>query len=1094
MSSLPSDGFPDTEALSSRPAPSGGSGPAPARHLGDYEILDEIARGGMGIVYRARQKSLDRVVALKMIRDAQLADAADVERFKAEAQAAGRLEHPNIVPVYEVGEWHDADGRALHFFTMKLIEGGNLAQHVARLSKDARAGVAIATTVARAVHHAHQRGILHRDLKPANILIADSQQQSAIPMITDFGLARRLDARSAPTLSGAVVGTPEYMAPEQARAVKGVTVAADIYSLGVILFELLTGRVPFRGDNLLETLRQTVECEPPSLRSLRSTVDRDLEAVCLKCLEKEPARRYGSAEALADDLDRWLDGRPVLARSAGAWERLKRWTRRRPAVAALLLVSAVSLLALLVLLGFLWRNAELRAEAVQSLTQAQLQAEQLTQRAEEKRAEVSRLEAHALEVEAQARRVQYAADLQFAHAAWKNDDVAGMLALLDEYRPRPGRDDLRGFEWYHLQHLSRGDRFTLELFPPTKQMMGFLAAVSHDGRFLVCQHQDTLRLFDLGQRRLLRTIPLKTKIVGLSFRGDNKALLLTPAPLSRPDMSSFPAINQGKEPPSLAFFRPLPLRELSLDERADLGPEIVQDWKDLGPPLNFLGNLEAAGVMPIIPLPDHQMLATVTVCLSPDRRSLAVGGISTRTERGKLQVQKGAFTLWDVKEKRLRHLALTGGTFVIGTAFSPDGNTLAVAGLDHTLRLFNPAKPEVERDRLALPGPAVSLRFSPDGSVLAAGLTDGLIQLIDPHHGTVRGVCKGHIRAVQQLAWSGDGKTLYSCSNDGTLKVWDVARSSTTALPTSAQVAALAFSPRHDVLLSVEDNGELRWHDLATRSTRVVELAGIKGPFGSAALSPDLKLVALTQSQGDVIHLQETEGGKPWRTLKTGQFSRIMGFLPSGKELMVQRWDREPTAELWNVETGERSRVLHRGKRPFDLALSPDGRRFAVSNLRGVTGERLEVRDTATGALLFQGPEDARRCAFSPDGREVATAGLGWVRCLDAETGRLRRSFTSAGRQLESLVYDPSGQRLAAAGVNEETERTLGVRLWDLTSGREVFEFNGPPLPVHALAFSNDGQRLAAAYGAVATFVVGPGGHALHLWEAPRAPQRLVDE
>jgi eukaryotic-like serine/threonine-protein kinase len=282
--------------------------------VGDYELLAEIARGAMGVVFRARQRSANRVVAVKMILAGHLAGPTEVRRFRAEAEAAANLDHPHILPVYEVGEH---DGRP--FFSMKLARGGTLAARVSELVADPPAAAALVAKLARAVHHAHQRGILHRDLKPANVLLdADGS-----PLVTDFGLAKRTGTESGATHSGAIVGTPSYMAPEQARGDRQITTAADVYALGAILYELLAGRPPFKGDSIIETLRQVTDREPDHPRAVHPQADPDLSAVALKCLEKDPAARYESAAALADDLDRWAAGEPTRARPlsppAQAW-------------------------------------------------------------------------------------------------------------------------------------------------------------------------------------------------------------------------------------------------------------------------------------------------------------------------------------------------------------------------------------------------------------------------------------------------------------------------------------------------------------------------------------------------------------------------------------------------------------------------------------------------------------------------------------------------------------------------------------------------------------------------------------------------------
>ncbi len=302
------------------------------RYFGDYELLEVIARGGMGIVYKARQVSLNRIVALKMILSGSFASTREIQRFRTEAEAAANLDHAHIVPIYEVGE-HEGQ----QYYSMKFVEGMSLADHE---RGSPRGEVEAMIGVIQAVHHAHQRGVLHRDLKPSNVLV-DSQ---GTRLVADFGLAKRIaGGEGSITETGHVLGTPKYMAPEQAAGRKDLTVAADVYSLGVILYECLTGRTPFTGDNALTVLRQARESEPPRPSSIRAGLDRDLETVVLKCLQKEPTRRYTSAEVLADELARWVRGEPILARPVTQAERAWRWCKRNSVISSLTAAAAASL-------------------------------------------------------------------------------------------------------------------------------------------------------------------------------------------------------------------------------------------------------------------------------------------------------------------------------------------------------------------------------------------------------------------------------------------------------------------------------------------------------------------------------------------------------------------------------------------------------------------------------------------------------------------------------------------------------------------------------------------------------------------------------
>jgi tetratricopeptide (TPR) repeat protein len=366
-------------------------------YFGDYELQKVLGEGGMGIVYKARQLSLNRPVALKMIRAARFASPDEVRRFQNETEAVARLDHPHIVPIFEVGRFEDQ-----HYFSMRLIGGESLDKRLKDFAADPRRAARLVAIAAGAVHHAHQRGILHRDLKPANILV-DSE---GAPHDTDFGLAKRVEGDSELTHSGAIMGTPAYMAPEQASGKRGsVTTSTDVYGLGAILYALLSGRAPFSGATVPETLELVRERPPDPPRKHNSRVPRDLEVICLKCLEKDPRRRYASADALAEDLKRWLAGEPIEARPVGSTARFWMWCRRNPIAAGASGLMAASLVAVATL-SLLYARQQTHLAIARKLY-----ADEQSRRADEQAESTARLASLAvkLEREGQALRAALAA-------------------------------------------------------------------------------------------------------------------------------------------------------------------------------------------------------------------------------------------------------------------------------------------------------------------------------------------------------------------------------------------------------------------------------------------------------------------------------------------------------------------------------------------------------------------------------------------------------------------------------------------------------------------------------------------------------------
>ncbi len=496
----------------------------PLGRFGDYELLAVIAHGAMGVVYKARQIKLDRIVALKMIRSGEFADPGEIRRFRQEAESAATLDHPNIVSIFQVGE-----ERGLNYFAMRLVEGGTLASRIgdftiatAATRADAKRRhqvvAGLMATVARAVHHAHQRDVLHRDLKPANILLDAAGE----PHVTDFGLARRIGADSTLTRTGAILGTPSYMAPEQARGIQDVTTEADVYGLGAVLYHLLAGRPPFQGEDILETLYQVRGKEPVRPQAICGLADRDLETICLKCLEKDTNKRYSSAAAMADDLERWLKGEAILARRAGTLERASKWARRNPALAALGGVSA-----LMVLFGVGGAVSLVYSRTLEGknreLELAKDEANSQRAKAEEQREEADLQRERARLAEARALSSLYVTQMNQVQKAYEDKRFGYALALLEKLRPeRSDSVDHRGPEWHHMWRLCGGSQIDLRGHPASVTCAVYspsgLRLASGDG-------QGNVKIWDLESHRELRSIAgSNSAINALCFSGDGKRL------------------------------------------------------------------------------------------------------------------------------------------------------------------------------------------------------------------------------------------------------------------------------------------------------------------------------------------------------------------------------------------------------------------------------------------------------------------------------------------------------------------------------------------------------------------------------------------
>ncbi|MFI5459079.1 MAG: protein kinase [Isosphaerales bacterium] len=457
--------------------------PTRIRYFGDYELVHEIARGGMGVVYRARQLSLNRPVALKMILAGQLASDTEVRRFYTEAEAAANLDHPGIVPIYEVGQ-HEGQ----HFFSMGFVEGQSLSQRLADGPLPAREAAELIRRVSEAIEYAHQHGVIHRDLKPANILL----DRNGNPRVTDFGLAKKVQGDSGLTGSGQIMGTPSYMPPEQAGGPRGeVGPPADVYALGATLYALVTGRPPFQAATAMDTVIQVVSDEPVPPRRLNASISRDLETICLKCLEKGQSRRYASASDLAADLGRYLAGEPIMARPVTRVERAVKWARRRPVIAALL--GLVALVTALGLGGVLWQWRQ----AVQARGVAEREsgrAKSQTELAEERLEDAVKARAEEKKQTELAEQRLYDVRMNLVQHYWEDYHGELLRQGLDEQLPANQRGiDRRGFEWFYWERKMPSGHITLKGHTSMVSSVSF----SPDGKRLASASYDqTVKVWD----------------------------------------------------------------------------------------------------------------------------------------------------------------------------------------------------------------------------------------------------------------------------------------------------------------------------------------------------------------------------------------------------------------------------------------------------------------------------------------------------------------------------------------------------------------------------------------------------------------------
>jgi WD40 repeat protein len=1020
-----------------------------------YVITGELGRGGMGVVYRARQDRLNRTVAVKMLLKEQFADVSDVVRFRSEAEAVAAVTHPHVVKVYESGQHA---GRP--YFVMEYLSGGTLHAKLrtsAPLPPDAAAGVV--EKLAWAVHAAHQQGIIHRDLKPGNVLFdADGE-----PRVTDFGLAKRSSQEL--TKTQVVMGTPAYMPPEQAAGrAKYAGPPADIYALGVILYEALTGHTPFSEIDSVVMLARVISEPPVSPRSKVAGIPHDLELICLKCLEKEPGDRYPTAAALGDDLRRFLNREPVSIRPAGPIEKAVKWARRRPTLASAYALGAAA--AGLLLFGggvsALWLQAEhARRTADESATQAdsarheananwQL-AEQAggelarrngelgetlgRERAAKAEAEKARREAEAARADLQ--RLAYFRDVGLAHSEATAGNVLRARQLLDACPPAA-----RGWEWHFADRLAHPElRSYLCRFAPSELVY------TPDGKELQVIEPNG------GRISLPLSGPTDGSVIDLIHQTPKAVASVPPGgfgePCPTPDGKLLVLGTQPddkKAPGRVEVWR-------TADGKRVGGWEVPNTFRILLLTATNEGRVvagfeggrvtafEVGRAEPLWAL-DDLVVDPQRAALSPDGKWLVV---NCRMDMALIDVDKG---------KVAARMGYANGRME-SSAFAPDGGRFVVGTNAGELHWYKRGEKAPERESKANAGGVTGVAFSPDGKRVAGGGRDGTVRVWATATGQEEAVFRGHACGIPVLRFSPDGRELATCDIAGQCYRWPVGRPNPTVAPLSLPADLTGFVRASPDLTRVFAT---RWERNAVGTLCAADGRGrlpVAPQKGSAILrfefQPGGSGFACGNGWGEVHHWASPAGppvvvADHEMTMRVVQFSGDGRLLLSASERRVCVWDTVAKKEVLRLENAGR-----------DAAVSPDGKRVAVAD-----GTRYKVIDLATNKTAeWEGVSSVGVVRFTPDSAGLLVGQLMWpvVRYTLTADGKPvgpPRNYLGHSSAVRSLAVSRDGTRLAAGGEDGV------VKVWDAESGQEVLGLTVPQRKaVEHLFFAADGRLVA---------------------------------
>ncbi|QDV47461.1 Serine/threonine-protein kinase PknB [Stieleria neptunia] len=977
----------------------------------DYELVDEIARGGMGVVYLAEQLSLRRPVAIKMILAGQLATEESIQRFRNEAEAAAKLDHPGIVPIYEVGEF-----QGQHFFSMKLIDGASLSERLGEFALTAAMSEAEARRrqsviasliekIARTLAFAHERGVLHRDVKPGNILV----DRDGAPHLTDFGLAK-LTGREASglTLSSAVLGSPSYMAPEQAvGSLDQVTTSADVYGVGAVLYELLTGQPPFVGTTALETMQQVIKRPPVRPSQFGHNIHPDLETITLKCLEKQPERRYAGAAAVADELERFMRGEPIRARPIGRSEYAWRWMQRNPVVAVMTMSLLLAIVIGSVSALWQWRRAE---TANVDLT---ISIEQLQWR-------------------------EIAAMLQAGESARALAKVASLI--------REDETDWKAAMFG--MSIMQQHRFPLPVSTPIRHPHGAelrAARLSPDGRRIVTTSYDaTARLWDSRtSKQVLPALQHEGVVNWASFRPDGQTL----ATCSDDKTVRFWNINTGQPEGQPIVHDERVLRvHFNRDGRYLLTRTNhfvsifnADDQRRLVGPLKHKGQVVAARF-----LPDGETFFTAQragqdslvqawdIASGKQRLRLATSplvaaDLSAGLERVATVTAGRLASIWDATTGKQLHEITTGNGEMTDVLFSPDGESVAAVGRNHWARILNTT---------------TGLPVTPELS---------------------------HSYLVNGVAFSARGDRVLTWADDSLAQLWDATSGSKLCEPIRhthrVKHAELGTLSDHDVILTTLSHTKMRpgesgtgaamlwWiHDRVKPISRHV---GVEpSTYDGGRLSRDAARIVIGKTTEEAWVIDTATGHPVCGPLKVNGGAWGLLFSPDS-ERVITTTSRGQVC-VWDVASGK----LVDAPVQLDTMIQPaeittDGRHFATGSTDGFA----RLWDAATGRVVhaMKHGSEINALDFSPDGARLASAGEDRItRLWDTETGTCEIELKGHGNEVMAVSFAPDGRRVVTASQD------FTARIWDATSGHEIARLSHQGEVIDAI-FSPDGRYIATA-------------------------------